>query len=36
MYTYVPVLTTYVETLGASHKLAGIIVVLWSSIIVTL
>lgn len=26
MYTYVPVLTAYVETLGASHKLAGIIV----------
>lgn len=26
MYTYVPILTTYVETLGASHKLAGIIV----------
>jgi len=26
MYTYVPILTTYVKTLGASNKLAGIIV----------
>lgn len=26
LYTYVPILTTYVEGLGASHKMAGLIV----------
>ena len=26
MYTYVPVLTSYIESLGASHKMAGTIV----------
>ena len=26
MYTYVPVLTSYIESLGASHKMAGAII----------